>query len=1013
MSSSKEDGLSPEELRKRLYQTFKNRGVLDTLKVQLRNQLIQELKCSQEPAPRPVPDTDEPLLLLACNSIVSNHLVASGYEYTLSVFYPECGLSKDKILKRDGLLQILKIHPASPHYSSMVNNVTCSTGFLFSLLKHLTNDYHPSLCHDVETQTTSLSSYGESLVEKMKMIDKEYESVSFSDDRIFPFQSKLAAYRKETEAQMEAEMNTKLQHFKEVEIAKVRMEEKSKFHKEFDRLKQELERNYEMKTTVLMEREKNAIDRLQKQQEIEEKNIYLQRQAVLKDIESVHNRENELRRRMEAFEQTCQTQAEKVQTTEELLRRRELAVKTMEDTYDQKLKNELARYQLELKEEFIKRTESLTESENRNKEEAARIQKESAVINATLAEHDKARSELKRRQMELETAEQQISLLTQQNNVLKERLESTGDYLSLKRERAELQGQVELLKQQLEGAQEESRQLRAEIIRPSEAQLALQKELQRLQNARRVDEEDFNNQKQLLQMQLQSEVDRCAQLKAQLLEGEERSQWMTKYIDDVKAQLRQTQQALENEVLRHPKPLLVDRSVLLPHNTRVDRAQPRTGVGSDDVCEAGGPSRGYLPPQVDSPDSDLAEAKARIQELQKEADRVEEAYRSNQQRAAYSTVSQMLPPKPVSLQHWCHSQSPGFPLRKQDSHVLPTHKPKSSLKTVSPQRVQTPSLVSHDAKRLFPPAHLGVTVSEDNALPLKTAFTDLMPHLLAESVLPRDEGSSSRKLREENSEEEIVSPVVFPPPLSDRLLSGAPLCKAGVTGDFPADLSPPHSPQLKSTAREQPSPPSSESSPQPEKINVEDLTGTDSEPGHIPKLLLDTAVPLPEEAPDGPSSPHPQDLPGDPADAHGQAGDAFPEVPQASGHSARTEEEEDGEQKWERERKEREERRQREREEAKERELRELEQLEMLSQQEEQLEGEEETKVKKEEEEQEEESKGENPMEKYMMVLRAEQKQSPVRQESGQTSPEEKSLSEQIEQSVAACSLKDDEDDFW
>uniref|UniRef100_A0A1A8GCV1 Oral-facial-digital syndrome 1 n=1 Tax=Nothobranchius korthausae TaxID=1143690 RepID=A0A1A8GCV1_9TELE len=529
----------------------------------------------------------------------------------------------------------------------------------------------------------------------------------------------------------------------------------------------------------------------------------------------------------------------------------------MEDTYDQKLKNELSRYQLELKEEFIKRTESLTESENRNKEEAARIQKESAVINAALAEHDKARSELKRRQIELETAEQQISLLTQQNNVLKERLESTGDYLSLKRERAELQGQVELLKQQLEGAQEESRRLRAEIIRPSEAQLALQKELQRLQNARRVDEEDSIS-------------------------------------------------------VQHP--------FLFP--LRLNR-------------------------------------------------------------------------------------------RKQDSHVVSTHKPKSLLKTVSPQRAQTPSLVSHDAKRLFSPAHLGVTVSEDNALPLKTAFTDLTPRLLAESVFPRDEGSSSRKLREENSEEEIVAPVVFPPPLSDRLLSGAPLCEAGVAGDFPPHLSPPHSPQLKSTAREQPSPHSSESSPQPEKINVEDLTGTDSEPGHIPKLLLDTAVPLPEEAPDGPSTPHPQDLPEDPADAHGQAGDAFPEVPQASGQTARTEEEEDEEQKWQRERKEREERRQREREEAKERELRELQQLEKVSQQEEQLEGEEETKVKKgEDEEQEEESKGENPMEKYMMVLRAEQKQSPVRQESGQTSPEEKSLSEQIE-SIAACSLKDDEDGFW
>lgn len=40
MSSSKEDTLSPEELRKRLYQTFKNKGVLDTLKVS-NNKLIE------------------------------------------------------------------------------------------------------------------------------------------------------------------------------------------------------------------------------------------------------------------------------------------------------------------------------------------------------------------------------------------------------------------------------------------------------------------------------------------------------------------------------------------------------------------------------------------------------------------------------------------------------------------------------------------------------------------------------------------------------------------------------------------------------------------------------------------------------------------------------------------------------------------------------------------------------------------------------------------------------------
>lgn len=34
---------------------------------------------------------------------------------------------------------------------------------------------------------------------------------------------------------------------------------------------------------------------------------------------------------------------EKVKNIEELLRRRELAVKTLEDTYDQRLKNELSK----------------------------------------------------------------------------------------------------------------------------------------------------------------------------------------------------------------------------------------------------------------------------------------------------------------------------------------------------------------------------------------------------------------------------------------------------------------------------------------------------------------------------------------------------------------------------------------------------------------------------------------------------------------------------------------------
>lgn len=47
-------------------------------------------------------------------------------------------------------------------------------------------------------------------VEKMKMIDQEYENFSYSGGRWFSFQSKLSAYRKEIEAQSQEEMNTKV-----------------------------------------------------------------------------------------------------------------------------------------------------------------------------------------------------------------------------------------------------------------------------------------------------------------------------------------------------------------------------------------------------------------------------------------------------------------------------------------------------------------------------------------------------------------------------------------------------------------------------------------------------------------------------------------------------------------------------------------------------------------------------------------------------------------------------------
>lgn len=68
--------------------------------MQLRKQLIHELMnpvLCREILPKATSSECSSLIIVACNSLVADHLRRCGYEYSLSVFYPESGLEKDKV----------------------------------------------------------------------------------------------------------------------------------------------------------------------------------------------------------------------------------------------------------------------------------------------------------------------------------------------------------------------------------------------------------------------------------------------------------------------------------------------------------------------------------------------------------------------------------------------------------------------------------------------------------------------------------------------------------------------------------------------------------------------------------------------------------------------------------------------------------------------------------------------------------------------------------------------------
>ncbi|NXS37855.1 OFD1 protein, partial [Pomatostomus ruficeps] len=466
---------------------------------------------------------------------------------------------------------------------------------------------------------------------------------------------------------------------------------------------------------------------------------------------------------------TQKVQEEKNKAIEDALRRREVAVRNIEETYDQKLKTELLKYQLELKEEYVARTNKVNEDEKKNKEKAMLLHEEAIAVNSKKEELKQAVSRTKELELDLESVKAQVLLVNKQNQLLTEKLKEVSDYPLLKEEKLELQVQNKLLRQQLDETRSENQHLRDKLSQPSAEYLACQVELRRVEHSRKLVLDEYESHKQMLEKQLQSEVERCAQLKAQLVDSEAAVRKLNVQVEELKLQVKQTQAALENEVYRNPKPSLVDRSVLdflgdrvVPHDIYVDAAFPRKLVLTDVGRVGAVPGPGYqqqLQPRSASPDSDLeciAQARARVKELEKEAEYLEEAYRSYQHRVMQNAAASRSPRKmqpalilqcplsrhPLTAQHELLEDNPSSP-----------HSPLRSPRGEEHKRTEQVNIF----KNPLTPPHIGASSSRRlSSTPISKPKRDL-----SNKKIPDDTKSSSLT-SSQRSVDQVLSPISKP-----------------------------------------------------------------------------------------------------------------------------------------------------------------------------------------------------------------------------------------------------------
>ncbi|XP_072039757.1 uncharacterized protein [Amphiura filiformis] len=566
-------GLSAEEFKARLYHSFKERGLVDSLKSQLRTKLVSELQRSALSGPRHNENQESllegaSLLHRAANSLVADHLKQCGYDYSLAVFLPESESDKDKLFTLHDLLDLLKIHPDSKLGKKLIVKLSSqqSKGLLWQILCEVARSHHGG-SEEKGIQVDENPPHLKSLESKLKSVDILYSSKAEEENlgQYGIMQDKLTSLQRQIEARFKMETNMEISRFKESELKRVELEEREKCRKEIARARREMEQTYRAKSEALQERERSAMERLQKEREHVERETYTQRQSLLEELQVLRQRETELKREADVNARAAKFEEERCKTMEENLKVRETAVGNIQDTYDKRFKEQTRQFELEVQAKYSDRLRELDEKDSKLRAEKRNLQEESETLKGLKEDVKDKQKRLNELEILLQQMRHDAVASEKRNEVLNEKVRDMIDYQTVKETNAVLRRELENAKlrlseftneQKMERARHEEllKQMGEQLSRPNPELLTLQGDLTRARQQTQQEKTLMEHREVQMKNKLQDEKEQKLELRRQLEEQSKQTADMNKQLSDLRAVLRETQTALQNEVYRRPVP---------------------------------------------------------------------------------------------------------------------------------------------------------------------------------------------------------------------------------------------------------------------------------------------------------------------------------------------------------------------------------------------------------------------------------------------------------------------------
>lgn len=342
---------------------------------------------------------------------------------------------------------MLKLSNQSKLYKDLTDcPVIKSKGLLWYLVNYLCSRY---VTNESGTQTEfdGVHNIAASLDFKLKNIDDLYSNKANNFNQKLSFEDKIVVYQKRVEEKLKEEYEKKISDFKEFELARIRVEERDKLRVETTGYRMEIEKTYQSRNQALSQREQACEDLLKQKKEMEEREIHGQRQALLEEVRQLRERETSFKQSCEANMKLNRMDTSKFDKAHEELRARESRLKQAEEDFEKRLHSERERMKIDLDRAYGHREFLLQSVENKNKQDAQHNDIERTQLERIKHEHQASSITISELQLQVQKLTGEVMCLTQENELVKDKLGRCMDYEFIKQENKMLKYKLEVSKE--------------------------------------------------------------------------------------------------------------------------------------------------------------------------------------------------------------------------------------------------------------------------------------------------------------------------------------------------------------------------------------------------------------------------------------------------------------------------------------------------------------------------------------------------------------------------------------